>query len=217
MKVFHIDERIPPMSHCMLICHYSRWKNCKIETTTYNTGAQKIMEVGYSYIPSTRTLHWRPCSKFARSFPQDHTQWLHKVGQSSSKNKYLDCRTPWYRELLSQVALTVLWPIWPRTDELCVVCWKVDTVTSSLYGPWFVEDDWRWHAYDTVKGADWLGDQDAIQHMCRLAPEVWCLWTMIEGWLLSEWNWSHVRIFYQKDSGCVRRQEDTELWSLYPS
>ena len=27
------------------------------------------------------------------------------------------------------------------------------------------EDDWRWHAYDTVKGADWLGDQDAIQHM----------------------------------------------------
>jgi len=34
------------------------------------------------------------------------------------------------------------------------------------------EDDWRWHAYDTVKGADWLGDQNAIQHMCRLAPEV---------------------------------------------
>jgi len=32
------------------------------------------------------------------------------------------------------------------------------------------EDDWRWHAYDTVKGSDWLGDQDAIQHMCRLAP-----------------------------------------------
>lgn len=34
------------------------------------------------------------------------------------------------------------------------------------------EDDWRWHAYDTVKGSDWLGDQDAIEHMCRLAPEV---------------------------------------------
>ena len=37
------------------------------------------------------------------------------------------------------------------------------------------EDDWRWHAYDTVKGSDWLGDQDAIQHMCRLAPEVCAL------------------------------------------
>ena len=33
------------------------------------------------------------------------------------------------------------------------------------------EDDWRWHAYDTVKGADWLGDQDAIHYMCREAPK----------------------------------------------
>lgn len=32
-------------------------------------------------------------------------------------------------------------------------------------------DDWRWHAYDTIKGSDWLGDQDAIQHMCREAPK----------------------------------------------
>jgi len=32
-------------------------------------------------------------------------------------------------------------------------------------------DDWRWHAYDTVKGSDWLGDQDAIQYMCREAPD----------------------------------------------
>jgi len=31
-------------------------------------------------------------------------------------------------------------------------------------------DDWRWHAYDTVKGSDWIGDQDAIQYMCREAP-----------------------------------------------
>ena len=33
------------------------------------------------------------------------------------------------------------------------------------------EDDWRWHAYDTIKGSDWLGDQDAIQYMCREAPQ----------------------------------------------
>ena len=33
------------------------------------------------------------------------------------------------------------------------------------------EDDWRWHMYDTVKGADWLGDQDAIEYLCRNAPE----------------------------------------------
>ena len=30
-------------------------------------------------------------------------------------------------------------------------------------------DDWRWHMYDTVKGSDWLGDQDAIEYMCRQA------------------------------------------------
>src|SRR6516225_5101719 len=32
-------------------------------------------------------------------------------------------------------------------------------------------DDWRWHMYDTVKGSDWLGDQDAIEYMVRQAPE----------------------------------------------
>ncbi|MCZ6476300.1 MAG: succinate dehydrogenase flavoprotein subunit [Gammaproteobacteria bacterium] len=32
------------------------------------------------------------------------------------------------------------------------------------------EDDWRWHMYDTVKGSDWLGDQDAIEYMCKQAP-----------------------------------------------
>ncbi|UKJ89044.2 succinate dehydrogenase subunit [Theileria orientalis] len=32
------------------------------------------------------------------------------------------------------------------------------------------EDDWRWHFYDTVKGSDWLGDQDSIYHMCKSAP-----------------------------------------------
>lgn len=33
------------------------------------------------------------------------------------------------------------------------------------------KDDWRWHMYDTVKGSDWLGDQDAIHYMTREAPQ----------------------------------------------
>jgi succinate dehydrogenase / fumarate reductase flavoprotein subunit len=33
------------------------------------------------------------------------------------------------------------------------------------------EDDWRWHMYDTVKGSDWLGDQDCIEHLCKEAPK----------------------------------------------
>ncbi|MDP6011945.1 MAG: succinate dehydrogenase flavoprotein subunit [Alphaproteobacteria bacterium] len=36
------------------------------------------------------------------------------------------------------------------------------------------DDDWRWHMYDTVKGSDWLGDQDAIEYMCReAAPAIY--------------------------------------------
>jgi len=41
-----------------------------------------------------------------------------------------------------------------------------DDSTSSMH-----EDDWRWHMYDTVKGSDWLGDQDAIHYMTREAPQ----------------------------------------------
>ncbi len=33
------------------------------------------------------------------------------------------------------------------------------------------KDDWRWHMYDTVKGSDWLGDQDAIEYLCKNAPK----------------------------------------------
>lgn len=34
------------------------------------------------------------------------------------------------------------------------------------------EDDWRWHMYDTVKGSDYLGDQDCIEYLCKTGPEV---------------------------------------------
>lgn len=34
------------------------------------------------------------------------------------------------------------------------------------------EDDWRWHMYDTIKGSDYLGDQDSIEYMCMTGPEV---------------------------------------------
>jgi len=34
------------------------------------------------------------------------------------------------------------------------------------------DDSWLWHMYDTIKGSDWLGDQDAIEYMCKMAPRV---------------------------------------------
>jgi len=33
------------------------------------------------------------------------------------------------------------------------------------------EDDWRWHMFDTVKGSDYIGDQDAIEYMCENGPD----------------------------------------------
>src|ERR1700746_2519586 len=36
------------------------------------------------------------------------------------------------------------------------------------------EDNWHFHFYDTIKGSDWLGDQDAIEYMCREAPNLGC-------------------------------------------
>ena len=34
------------------------------------------------------------------------------------------------------------------------------------------KDNWEWHMYDTVKGSDYIGDQDAIEYMCKTGPEV---------------------------------------------
>jgi len=41
------------------------------------------------------------------------------------------------------------------------------------------DDDWRWHMYDTVKGSDYIGDQDAIEYMCSEVPRQflnWIIW-----------------------------------------
>jgi succinate dehydrogenase/fumarate reductase flavoprotein subunit len=42
------------------------------------------------------------------------------------------------------------------------------------------EDDWEWHMYDTVKGSDYIGDQDAIEYMCKTGPEA-CSGTRTHG------------------------------------
>jgi len=62
------------------------------------------------------------------------------------------------------------------------------------------EDDWRWHMYDTVKGSDWLGDQDAIEYMCREAvPAVIEL--------------EHQGVpFSRTEDGKIYQRHDHELW-----
>lgn len=49
---------------------------------------------------------------------------------------------------------------------------KTDFALQLRFFPGNMEDDkWQWHMYDTVKGSDWLGDQDAIHYMTREAPK----------------------------------------------
>ncbi len=59
------------------------------------------------------------------------------------------------------------------------------------------DDNWRWHMYDTVKGSDWLGDQDAIQYMTEEAPQAVvevcacvCVHTFLEEPLVIQTTWS---------------------------
>jgi succinate dehydrogenase/fumarate reductase flavoprotein subunit len=57
----------------------------------------------------------------------------------------------------------------PRLESTLEI--QDQTRTEMLTAPSMHEDDWRWHMYDTVKGSDWLGDQDAIHYMTREAPQ----------------------------------------------
>ena len=71
------------------------------------------------------------------------------------------------------------------------------------------KDDWRWHMYDTVKGSDWLGDQDAIEYMCKEASAA-----VIE---LEKYGVPFSRTeegkIYQRPFGGMT----TEFWRRFPS
>ncbi|KAF5014422.1 hypothetical protein F66182_14602, partial [Fusarium sp. NRRL 66182] len=63
---------------------------------------------------------------------------------------------------LQTACLTKLFPTWSHT---VAAQGGINAALGNMQ-----DDDWRWHMYDTVKGSDWLGDQDAIHYMCKEAP-----------------------------------------------
>ena len=71
------------------------------------------------------------------------------------------------------------------------------------------EDDWRWHMYDTVKGSDWLGDQDAIEYLVRNAPAA--------VYELEHWGVPFSRTddgkIYQRAFGAWRHRYSIASWS----
>ncbi|TAM90699.1 MAG: succinate dehydrogenase flavoprotein subunit [Candidimonas sp.] len=70
---------------------------------------------------------------------------------------------------LAQAGLTVavLSKVFPTRSHTVAAQGGISASLSNMS-----EDDWHWHMYDTIKGSDWLGDQDAIEFMCREAPNV---------------------------------------------
>ncbi len=63
--------------------------------------------------------------------------------------------------------VAVLTKVFPTRSHTVAAQGGIGAALSNM-GP----DSWEWHMYDTVKGSDWLGDQDAIEFMCREAPKL---------------------------------------------
>src|SRR3569833_3081742 len=55
--------------------------------------------------------------------------------------------------------------VFPTRSHTCAAQGGISASLGNMH-----PDDWRWHMYDTVKGSDWLGDQDSIEYMVRNAP-----------------------------------------------
>jgi succinate dehydrogenase / fumarate reductase flavoprotein subunit len=63
--------------------------------------------------------------------------------------------------------VAVISKVFPTRSHTVSAQGGINAALGNVEGP----DDWRWHMYDTVKGSDFLGDQDAIEYMCKNAPD----------------------------------------------
>ena len=64
----------------------------------------------------------------------------------------------------SNMRVAVVSKVFPTRSHTVAAQGGINAALGNL-----LDDDWRWHMYDTIKGSDWLGDQDAIEYMCRSA------------------------------------------------
>lgn len=67
----------------------------------------------------------------------------------------------------SGLKVAVISKVFPTRSHTVSAQGGVNAALGNVDGP----DDWRWHMYDTIMGSDFLGDQDAIEYMCKYAPE----------------------------------------------
>lgn len=86
----------------------------------------------------------------------------------AAKDEMLSRSATAHRPLLSQMTerCRCITKLFPTRSHTVAAQGGINAALGNM-----AKDDWRWHAYDTIKGSDWLGDQDAIQYMCREAPQ----------------------------------------------
>ncbi len=66
----------------------------------------------------------------------------------------------------AQATVAVVSKVFPTRSHTVAAQGGINAALANV-----TEDNWHWHMYDTVKGSDWLGDQDAIEYMCRAAAQ----------------------------------------------
>jgi succinate dehydrogenase/fumarate reductase flavoprotein subunit len=76
------------------------------------------------------------------------------------------CWTTWPHQCCAVTCCRCITKLFPTRSHTVAAQGGINAALGNM-----AKDDWRWHAYDTIKGSDWLGDQDAIQYMCREAPK----------------------------------------------
>jgi len=67
----------------------------------------------------------------------------------------------------AQVRVAVVSKVFPTRSHTVAAQGGINAALANV-----TKDDWHWHMYDTVKGSDYLGDQDSIEYLCRNAPQV---------------------------------------------
>lgn len=96
-----------------------------------------------------------------------HVRHTHSTAEEASTHTVRVSEQPHSHSLSTTLSTACITKLFPTRSHTVAAQGGINAALANMS-----EDDWRWHAYDTIKGSDWLGDQDAIQYMCREAPAV---------------------------------------------
>uniref|UniRef100_R4WJV3 Succinate dehydrogenase [ubiquinone] flavoprotein subunit, mitochondrial n=1 Tax=Riptortus pedestris TaxID=329032 RepID=R4WJV3_RIPPE len=142
--------------------------NClKLSTFLINKSTNLSIKYGIPSITSSRKLHITPnpgaskTSTISKEYPViDHTYDAVVVGAGGAGLRAA------FGLVAEGFKTAVVTKLFPTRSHTVAAQGGINAALGNME-----EDDWHWHMYDTVKGSDWLGDQDAIHYMTREAPK----------------------------------------------